>query len=457
MSHHDNNRFAAVGLLAGAAGAVVLTTASSADVAGLRAGTFDALQEPNTFLRDLANGNAPEKTIDALNAALLAGDIAALEQHIKMAEAAGDADLHAHLRVVAFRMGADLNLPSEEEITSPFVRAYAMAARAYLSASNEDTAAAIAQLRQASELIASASPATAARYIGEAATIANDTGVDATRLLMDLENASDALNGLAFDELCGELHMMRAGMLMEKGAQRPSLLLQAVQCFQKATQALPRRRYPEAYAQCHLNIAISYLSMPMNEHASKLRGAIAVQSLREALGVFTPADHPEYWQAATINLANALQHLPSAHLAENMLEAVRLYETVLEHRTDPSPQRARLLANLGNALAHLGRFDEAKVRLCDARTMFVQEGVADAACASEAPDVVMGQQDFQASREWPYGPQAANVHRFPYSISTNGAALVVSDTANNRILRHRLRFVPLYCGRVQPAHCRVWL
>jgi len=51
---------------------------------------------------------------------------------------------------------------------------------------------------------------------------------------------------------------------------------------------------------------------------------------------------------------------PSNHQADNLVEAVELYEAVLEARDrDIDPLgRARVLANQGNVLAHLGVFDQ---------------------------------------------------------------------------------------------------
>ena len=114
--------------------------------------------------------------------------------------------------------------------------------------------------------------------------------------------------------------------------------------------------------------------MPMGEHSGKLRGAIAVQSLREALEILTPEDHPELWESATLNLANALQHLPSAHPGQNLAESVELYDKVLERRTTATPARARTLASKANALAHIGKLDDAKPLLAEARTIFTEVG-----------------------------------------------------------------------------------
>ena len=64
-----------------------------------------------------------------------------------------------------------------------------------------------------------------------------------------------------------------------------------------------------------------------------------------------PDAHPDLWEAATLNLANALQHLPSSHIKDNLAEAVSHYEALLERRTGRDEARARTLANLGNAVA----------------------------------------------------------------------------------------------------------
>jgi hypothetical protein len=49
-------------------------------------------------------------------------------------------------------------------------------------------------------------------------------------------------------------------------------------------------------------------------------------------------------------------------------------------------------------------------------------------------NLVVGQSDFEKSTEWPYGPQRADVTRFPYAIDHDAGRLAVADTANNRIL-----------------------
>jgi hypothetical protein len=110
----------------------------------------------------------------------------------------------------------------------------------------------------------------------------------------------------------------------------------------------------------------------MVEASGQLRLGVAAQSLRSALKVYTREDHPTEWASVQLNLANSLVYTPSKHQEENLVEAVELYEGVLQVRdrdTDPLG-RARVLANQGNVLAHLGMFDEAKAKLYEARFLF---------------------------------------------------------------------------------------
>ena len=379
MTSTTDSRFAAIGTLAGLAGAVVLEGDEAlAAESVLRDGSLDDLHTQQGLLSALARNETPDATPSTLNQALLKGDADTLLAIARSARDEGDGDLAAHLTAVCFRLGAEVELSASDSVRDPRVGAYLLATAAHEEASRGDASDAIRMLLEASSLVAACSAPAAARYTGEAAMIEGGQAADRARLIHELEQAAESLVDRGFEELRGELHMNRAGLLQELGADRPPLLVQAVQGYQKATQALTRRTHPVPYALCHLNVAVTYLSMPMNEHASKLRGAIAVQSLREALEIFTPDEHGPLWQAATMNLANALQHLPSAHIDANITESVRLYEQLLEHRPEAGPERARVLANLGNALAHLGRLKDAKTRLAEARAIFADLGEINA-------------------------------------------------------------------------------
>ena len=358
--NHDT-RFAGIGLLPGPAGAFLLPPARAEDAEALARGAFTDLPESWAFFAELAEGREPALD-DPFNRAVMSGDPDALAPFLDDA----DPTVRAHAGAVTFRLGGNAEPGAPDESLDPRVAAFILGTLAHESGDVE-------QLRQAADLTRSISPCAAARYLGEGAAIAAPN----QRTLLDHQQAAELLYGLAFESLRGELLMHAADVLMTLGSERPPLLQQAVILLQRATQALPRRTNPVAFAVCHMNIAVAYLSMPMGEHSGKLRGAIAVQSLREALEILTPEGQPELWESATLNLANALQHLPSAHPGQNLVESVSLYDSVLERRVERTPARARTLASRANALAHLGKLDEAKPMLAEARGIFAEAGDAD--------------------------------------------------------------------------------
>lgn len=177
-----------------------------------------------------------------------------------------------------------------------------------------------------------------------------------------------------------ELHLAAAGVLHEQAAQRPELMPAAIPHYHSALQLIRREDAPLLWASGHADLATAYLTMPMVEASSQLRLGIAAQSLRQALTVFTRDEHPQRWASVQLNLANSLVYTPSRHREENLVEAVEIYEAVLDARdraSDPSG-RARVLANQGNVLAHLGVFDQAKAKLYEARFLFEELGDTDA-------------------------------------------------------------------------------
>ncbi len=397
MIDHDtlaalDPRFTALGILPGPAGAFLLPAAAATTDATIAVaqGRWQELPLEWQFLLLARDGHhaehAPTTAVPAgVNAAIAANDALALAQTRGETNPHADQSAAAHAAAVAFRIGATDEPPPDDPDLDPRVRAYLLATYAHDLAQSGEPRDAVTLLRTAADIVARLSPAAAARYLGEAAAL---TEPDA-RTVMELQNAAASLEGLHFEPLRGELLMAAADALMAMGADRPALLQQAVIVLQKATQALPRREHPVAFAVCHMNIAVAYLSMPMNEHAGKLRGAIAVQSLREALDILTAEEHPELWESATLNLANALQHLPSAHVGHNLTEAVDLYTTVLARRTTPTPARARTLASQANALAHLARYDDARPLLAEARAIFSDAADADALAGIDAIEAEM--------------------------------------------------------------------
>jgi tetratricopeptide (TPR) repeat protein len=239
------------------------------------------------------------------------------------------------------------------------------------------TAEAVGTLREA---IAAAQPVSAALagvLYGALGQACKDLG-DATAAIAALRAGIALLAGTDLIVARAEQHLELAATYHELAADAdathapPMMLNQAVQHYHNALQEISAESAPELWAAAHAGLAAAYLTMPMTEAGDQLRLGVAVGSLRAALTVYTMATHPAQWSSAQLNLANALVYAPSKHQGDNLTEAVELYEAVLGARSrDADPVGyARALANQGNALAHLGMFDQARAKLADARYLF---------------------------------------------------------------------------------------
>ncbi|OBR98684.1 MULTISPECIES: hypothetical protein [Mycobacteriaceae] len=261
--------------------------------------------------------------------------------------------------------------PAERELA-----AVALSAQASHALDEGNSSRAVELLGHGADAAAEDSGRLQGVLVGAAAAICRD--IDDPSAAQRLEQALrllDGADGLRIGR--AELHLNLAGLLHEQAADHPELLAQAIPHYHSALQLVLRDEAPLLWAATHANLATAYLTMPMVEASGQLRLGVAAQSLRSALKVYTRDDHPEQWASVQLNLANSLVYTPSKHQADNLVEAVELYEAVLEARdrdTDPLG-RARVLANQGNALAHLGMFDQAKAKLYEARFLF--EELAD--------------------------------------------------------------------------------
>lgn len=192
---------------------------------------------------------------------------------------------------------------------------------------------------------------------------------------------------------------MRLGTLHQaRGADgRRGPLIEAVNCYQKALAAgITQDSDPASYGQLQNNLGLAYLCMPTREASDQLRAGIAVQSFRKARDVQDRDADPDQWASVTMNLASALQYLPSTHPAENLAEAVELYEEVLAARTEARDPvaHARVLLNQGNALAHLGIFKPAIEKLAKALKLFTwHEATDEAATAKDLLDGIHARLD----------------------------------------------------------------
>nr|WP_102142603.1 hypothetical protein [Mycobacterium sp. QGD 101] len=279
--------------------------------------------------------------------------------------------------VVLFALGRTDMPPRSENIHGELAAAV-LSAQATHALSDGNPAAAIELLDHAVEAAEPVSAPLAGLLLGAAGAICRDSGDDGcvSRLQKSLI-ALDGADGLRVAR--AEIHMCLAGVLHEHAQQRPELLATAVPHYHSTLQLIKRTDAPLVWAAAHAGLATVYLTMPMVEASGQLRLGVAAQSLRSALTVYTRDEHPREWASVQLNLANSLVYTPSRHHKENLVEAVELYEAILETRdraTDPLG-RARVLANQGNVLAHLGVFDDAKAKLYEARFLFEELGDDD--------------------------------------------------------------------------------
>lgn len=275
--------------------------------------------------------------------------------------------------LVLFTLGRRDTAPDADGVSGELA-AVVLSAQASQALAEGNPLKARALLERAAEAGASVSRCLEGTMVAAAGSICRDLDDPSTQQL--LERALRLLDGAEGLRIArAELHLTIAGMIHERAQDNPGLLAQAIPHYHSTLQLVLREEAPLLWASAHANLATAYLTMPMVEASGQLRLGVAAQSLRSALKVYTPEQYPEQWASVQLNLANSLVYTPSKHQADNLIEAVELYEGVLAARgrdTDPLG-RARVLANQGNALAHLGIFDQAKAKLYEARFLFEEQ------------------------------------------------------------------------------------
>ncbi|HMS73828.1 hypothetical protein [Gordonia sp. (in: high G+C Gram-positive bacteria)] len=264
--------------------------------------------------------------------------------------------------------------PADHPGCPPELRALLLTAAASAQLES-DPACAYRLLHQASALVTFDSPVLAAVVLGNAAGVLLDTGGDTETACAELESALVELADTDLPAVRAELHGRLGGVMHEQLSMAGAPLTEAMNHYLDGLSLVSQDSAPYVWASLQLDLATAYLASPMVEATSQLRIGIATQSLRAARRVFTPQDHPGPWSMATLNLANSLVYAPSTHRKENLLEAVDLYEEILRSgvRNSNPAARARVLANQGNALAHLGYLDAAHARLIEARSIFEED------------------------------------------------------------------------------------
>lgn len=281
-----------------------------------------------------------------------------------------DAAMRSHVEMVAFVVGLRPDPPDADGVDGEFL-AMAHAAQATSALERGDTAEAVERLEAAAQAANAVSRPLAGQLMGQLANVQLDEG-GAKRAAVTFQAAIDTLEGTDLHVSRAELHVAAGAMFQEMSEAAPRLMQQAINHYHQALALVNATTAPETFAIANANLGLAYITVPMTEASDQLRVGVAIQSMRDALDYFTPESHPDRWSSTQLNLANALVYMPSKHQADNIAEAVGLYEGVLQHRDRHSnPQgRARVLANQGNALAHLGVFDDAKAKLHEARAIF---------------------------------------------------------------------------------------
>lgn len=279
--------------------------------------------------------------------------------------------------VVLFALGRT-DTPPQIEGFDGEIAAVVLSAAASHRMAEGDQRTAVELLDRAAAAAAPVSTPLAGTLLGAAGAMCRDIGdADAaSRLNTALSHMRDA-DGLRVAR--AEIHQCLAGLLHEQAQRHPELLATAIPHYHSALQLIRREDAPMLWAGAHSGLATAYLTMPMVEASSQLRLGVAAQSLRSALTVYTRDEHPREWASVQLNLANSLVYTPSRHQRENLIEAAEIYEAVLQTRDRASDPlgRARVLANQGNVLAHLGAFDDAKAKLYEARFLFEELGDDD--------------------------------------------------------------------------------
>lgn len=195
----------------------------------------------------------------------------------------------------------------------------------------------------------------------------------------DLEAAEEAVKLLKGTDLpvhYAEALYQRAGLIHGLALEGRRPLAEAINGYNEALRFLTEGENPALFARIHMNLGTALLAQPVTGPSDNLRAGVAVQSLRTATRLLDPENDAEEWASAHLNLANALVYAPSTHQRDNLMEAVDLYEKVVKLRTakaDPMG-RARVLSNQGNALAHLGLYEDARGRFEEAIYLFASNG-----------------------------------------------------------------------------------
>lgn len=289
-------------------------------------------------------------------------------------------DYRKLLDVAAFTLNYIPEPPTVENLDGELL-AFVLMVQASHKIELREIESAINLLVEAAETAKPVSPILYGQVLTSLAEIKHQFLGASADVIQTYKTALDVLKKSELESNKASLNMNLGICYQEMSGGNRGALLEAVKCYQEALKFFTREQFPEEFAFAQNNLALAYLSIPTIEASDQLRVAIAIQALREALKVYQRETHPELWASTQLNLANALQYAPTSHPQENLEESVNLYEEILTVRqpTQNPVGYARLLANQGNALAHLGIFEHAIPKLNEAVSIFNQVEDVDSA------------------------------------------------------------------------------
>jgi tetratricopeptide (TPR) repeat protein len=345
------------------AGLLLLPEADGADsaLAGLMRGdSATLLPEEWAFFRLALEGD-----YDAALAAVKGEDAIARHNRMALGENLQGGDVL--FEAARYAVGRTEEVPEPGDLDGE-LKAFVLMLQATRSIEANELSAAAHHLNEAIDAAKPVSKEFAAQLLGQLAALAAED-----RPALALEHYREALE-IAQGPAKAELSFQLGITLQDSSHGGRGALVEAVKAYQDALRfGITLERNPESFALIQNNLALAYLAMPMVEAGDQLRMGIAIQSLREALKVYTKETHPDQWASTQLNLANALQYVPTSHPEENLIQAVEIYDEILSVRQkafDPVGY-ARVLANQANALAHLGIFAPAMEKVSEAYKLFL--------------------------------------------------------------------------------------
>jgi tetratricopeptide (TPR) repeat protein len=329
---------------------------------------FLALKGKNESALELLTGTS---LLELYNRFVLTGD----PQLLGELESRAGSELKALGLAVAYTLGLKDTPPAVECMEGELQSTLAMVAAAH-AIESERPALAIDLLTLGIDACLNPSPLLAAHLLDQRAQLRRERNAVA-QAIEDWNLALKLSGGTEMPGFVAHLHLSIGSALHESSqGQRGALELAAKHYQQALSSGYGLDQNPEMFAWTQQQLALAYLAMPLQSASDQLRMGIAVQSLREALKVYTKETHLELWTTVQLNLANALQYLPSGHPQENLIQAVEIYEELLPFRErafNPLGY-ARLLFNQANALAHLGIFQPALEKLNESHKLFHWHG-----------------------------------------------------------------------------------